>query len=67
MTTIKGKVEEWSPFFQEFLIGTPVGDIKIQIEKDCAGILEDMLVDAMKNRLTIEIIVEKPTKQKVKA
>lgn len=52
--TVKGKLVKWDIVKSEFTMGTPVGDIKINIEK-CNDMMLDEMIDAMKYRRTVEI------------
>lgn len=52
--TVSGKLVKWDIVREEFTLGTPVGDIKINIEK-CSHLMLDEMVDAMKYRRTVEI------------
>lgn len=54
--TVAGKLNRWDIIRGEFTLGTPVGDIRINIEK-CEDLLLNELIDAMKNRRRIEIKV----------
>ena len=54
--TVTGKLNKWDIIKSEFTLGTPVGDIKINIEK-CNDQMLDEMVDAMKCRRTVEIKV----------
>lgn len=54
--TVRGKLIKWDIIKGEFTLGTPVGDIKINIEK-CNDQMLDEMVDAMKYRRTVEIKV----------
>lgn len=54
--TVAGKLNKWDIIRGEFTLGTPVGDIRINIEK-CEDLLLNELIDAMKNRRRIEIKV----------
>ena len=57
--TVTGKLNKWDIMRGEFTLGTPVGDIKINIEK-CNDHMLDEMVDAMKHRRVVEIkVVEK--------
>ena len=55
---ISGKVNEWNVLLGQFTIGTHIGDIGI-ILVDCSHTLLDVLIDAMKERKTVYIEVEK--------
>ena len=54
--TVAGKLNKWDIIRGEFTLGTPVGDIRINIEK-CEDLLLNELIDAMKNRRRVEIKV----------
>ena len=54
--TVTGKLVKWDIVKSEFTLGTPVGDIKINIEK-CNNQMLDEMVDAMKYRRTVRIKV----------
>lgn len=54
--TVTGKLNKWDILRGEFTLGTPVGDIKINIEK-CNDMMLNEMVDAMKYRRTVEIKV----------
>ena len=54
--TVRGKLNKWDIIKEEFTLGTPVGDIRINIEKCNDQMLDDM-VDAMKRRRWVEIRV----------
>ncbi|MBQ1293553.1 MAG: hypothetical protein IIY21_05915 [Clostridiales bacterium] len=54
--TVAGKLNQWDIIRGEFTLGTPVGDIRINIEK-CDNQMLDAMIDAMKNRRRIEIKV----------
>lgn len=54
--TVAGKLNKWDIIRGEFTLGTPVGDIRINIE-NCEDLLLNELIDAMKNRRRIEIKV----------
>lgn len=54
--TVAGKLNRWDVILGEFTLGTPVGDIRINIEK-CTDMMLNELIDAMKNRRRIEIKV----------
>ena len=54
--TVSGKLVKWDIIKSEFTLGTPVGDIKINIEKCNSQMLNEM-VDAMRLRRTVEIKV----------
>ena len=54
--TVTGKLNKWDIIKSEFTLGTPVGDIKINIEK-CNDMMLNEMVDAMKYRRTVEIKV----------
>lgn len=56
--TVAGKLNRWDVIRGEFTLGTPVGDILINIEK-CDNLMLNEMVDAMKNRSMIEIKVVK--------
>lgn len=56
--TVAGKLNKWDISRGEFTMGAPVGDIVINIEK-CDNLMFEEMVDAMKNRRTIEIKVVK--------
>lgn len=53
---VAGKLNKWDIIRGEFTLGTPVGDIRINIEK-CTNMMLNELIDAMKNRRMIEIKV----------
>lgn len=54
---IGGKVYEWNVLLGQFKIETPTGDIIIRTG-GCSHTLEDMLINAMKERKMIYIEVE---------
>lgn len=54
--TVTGKLNKWDIIKSEFTLGTPVGDIKINIEK-CNDQMLDEMVDAMKHRRVVEFKV----------
>lgn len=54
--TVSGKINKWDIIKCEFTLETPVGDIKINIEK-CSHSMLDEMVDAMKYRRTVRIKV----------
>lgn len=54
--TVRGKLIKWDINKFEFTLETPVGDIKINIEKCNSQMLNEM-VDAMRLRRTVEIKV----------
>lgn len=54
--TVSGKLNKWDIIKSEFTLGTPVGDIKINIEK-CNDMMLNEMVDAMRLRRTVEIKV----------
>lgn len=56
--TVAGKLNRWDVIRGEFTLETPVGDILINIEK-CTDLMQNELIDAMKNRRKIEISVVK--------
>lgn len=57
ISKLTGKLNKWDVIREEFTLGTPVGDIRINIEKCGDDLMFDTLIDAMKNRRTIEIRV----------
>ena len=54
--TVTGKLNKWDILRGEFTLGTPMGDIKINIEK-CNDMMLNEMVDAMKYRRTVGIKV----------
>lgn len=54
--TVTGKINKWDIIKSEFTLATPVGDIKINIEK-CNNQMLDEMVDAMRYRRTVGIKV----------
>ena len=54
--TVSGKLVKWDINKFEFTLETPVGDIKINIEK-CNSQMLNRMVDAMRLRRTVEIKV----------
>ena len=54
--TVAGKLNKWDIIRGEFTLGTPVGDIRINIEK-CDNQMLNAMIDGMKNRRRIEIKV----------
>lgn len=54
--TVVGKLNKWDILLGEFTLETPLGDIKINIDK-CTSMMLDEMVEAMKNRRKIEIKV----------
>lgn len=54
--TVSGKLVKWDINKFEFTLETPVGDIKINIEKCNSQMLNEM-VDAMRYRRTVAIKV----------
>lgn len=56
MFTVKGKLNKWDIIKSEFTLGTPVGDIKINIEK-CDNQMLNEMVDAMRHRRVVELKV----------
>lgn len=54
--TVTGKLNKWDIIKSEFTLGTPVGDIKINIEK-CNDQMLNEMVDAMKHRRVVEFKV----------
>jgi len=54
--TVTGKLNKWDILRGEFTLGSPVGDIKINIEK-CNDMILNELIDAMKYRRTVSIKV----------
>lgn len=52
--TVTGKLNKWDIVKSEFTLGTPVGDIKINIEK-CNDMMLNEMVDAMRYRRTVAI------------
>ena len=54
--TVIGKLNKWDITCGEFTLGTPLGDIKINIEK-CENLMLNEMIDAMRNRRNIEIKV----------
>lgn len=56
MTTIIGKLTKWNVVLQVFTLSTPLGDIRINIEK-CSDLLLDDFINSMKDRKNVEIKV----------
>lgn len=56
MFTVKGKLNKWDIIKSEFTLGTPVGDIKINIEK-CDNQMLNEMIDAMRHRRVVELKV----------
>lgn len=56
MLSIKGKFHSWDVISGEFTLGTLNGGVKINVQK-CDEEVLDAMIDAMKNRRTIEIRV----------
>lgn len=54
--TVTGKLNKWDILRGEFTLGSPVGDIRINIEK-CSDMMLNEMVDAMKYRRTVSIKV----------
>lgn len=54
--TVTGKLVKWDIVKSEFTLGSPVGDIRINIEK-CNDMMLNEMVDAMKYRRTVSIKV----------
>ena len=54
--TVRGKLNKWDIIKKEFTLGTPVGNIRINIEK-CNGQMLDERINAMKYRRMVEIKV----------
>lgn len=61
--TVAGRLKKWDINCGEFTMEAPVGDIVINIEK-CDDLMLNEMIDAMKNRRTIEIkVVEEEQRQ----
>lgn len=54
--TVVGKLNRWDIIRGEFTLGTPLGDIEINIE-ECTDLMLNEMIDAMRNRRDVEIKV----------
>lgn len=54
--TVVGKLNRWDIIRGVFTLGTPLGDIEINIE-DCTDLMLNEMIDAMRNRRNVEIKV----------